>query len=190
MILMIDNFDSFTYNLVQYLEMLRREVRVLRNNESDCREIADMEPEAIIISPGPGGPEEAGVSVDVIKQFSGRLPILGVCLGHQCIGAAFGGEITGAASLMHGKTSKVEHWGDPLFSGIKSPFTAIRYHSLVIASATLPQCLEVTAKSEDNEIMAVRHRQHPTVGIQFHPESILTPSGKRILKNFLEQELS
>jgi len=188
MILMIDNYDSFTYNLVQYLMGLGKKIRVYRNDEITPEQVEDMELESIVISPGPGTPADAGVSVPLIFRFSGRLPILGVCLGHQCIGEAFGGRVIRAGRLMHGKTSNIEHYGDRLFSGIRSPFSATRYHSLVLDPAVLPECLQVTARSEDGEIMALRHCSQPTLGIQFHPESILTTSGKRLLANFLRGE--
>ncbi len=186
MILMIDNYDSFTYNLVQYLTGLRQQVEVWRNDALTLAEIGAMAPQAIVISPGPGRPEEAGVSVPLIRQFSGRLPILGVCLGHQAIGIAFGGKVVHAKKLMHGKASSIEHNGDSLFAGVRSPFSAIRYHSLAVEEAELPADLQVIARAEDGEIMGLRHRHHPTVGIQFHPESILTPCGKRLLNNFLK----
>lgn len=185
MILMIDNYDSFTYNLVQYLQMLGAEVRVARNDTISIEEIESMRPRGIVISPGPCRPEEAGISVSLIRSFSGRIPILGVCLGHQAIGVAFGGKVVHAKRLMHGKVSAVTSDGKAIFRGIKSPFQAMRYHSLAIAREDIPECLEVTAESEDGEIMGVRHREHPTEGIQFHPESIMTQVGKRILRNFL-----
>ena len=186
MLVMIDNYDSFTYNLVQYLMAMRDDVRVFRNDALSVEAVGELAPAELVISPGPCTPREAGVSVALIRQFSGRIPILGVCLGHQSIVAAFGGNIVRARRLMHGKTSAVEHNGEGLFTGIKSPMTATRYHSLAAEASTLPACLEVTARAEDGEIMAVRHRQHPTVGVQFHPESILTETGKRLLRNFLE----
>ncbi|MBN2705376.1 MAG: aminodeoxychorismate/anthranilate synthase component II [Deltaproteobacteria bacterium] len=186
MLLMIDNYDSFTYNIVQYFGMLGKRVEVRRNDEISLEGIAALGPRQLVISPGPCTPAEAGISVAAIKEFAGRIPILGVCLGHQSIGAAFGGEIVRAGRIMHGKTSQVEHDGREIFQGIANPFTATRYHSLVIAPETLPACLEVTARAlDDREIMAVRHRQLPVWGIQFHPESILTEVGMDILKNFL-----
>ncbi|ABW67372.1 anthranilate synthase component II [Desulfosudis oleivorans] len=185
MILMIDNYDSFTYNLVQYLRMLSAEVLVARNDEITVAEVDRMAPSHIVISPGPGRPDSAGISLDLIRHASGRAPILGVCLGHQAIGQAFGGTIVAARRLMHGKTSAVTTGPVSIFEGIPSPFTAMRYHSLAVEKKTLPDCLEICAEDEDGEIMGMRHRQHPTVGIQFHPESIMTPKGKRILKNFL-----
>ncbi len=186
MLLMIDNYDSFTYNIVQYFGILGEEVVVKRNDEITLDGIAELQPDRLVISPGPCTPAEAGISVAAIKHFAGRLPILGVCLGHQSIGAAFGGEIVRAERIMHGKTSEVEHDGRELFQGIANPFTATRYHSLVIAPKTLPACLEVTARAcDDQEIMAIHHREFPIWGIQFHPESILTEAGMAILKNFL-----
>lgn len=186
MLLMIDNYDSFTYNLVQYFQMLNQEMEVIRNDEIDVVGVEKLSPSAICISPGPCTPNEAGISVELIKAYSGKLPILGVCLGMQSIGAAFGAEIIKAQKVMHGKTSQIAHEGAQLFKGIKSPFKAIRYHSLAIKKNTMPDCLKITARSEDDEIMGVEHVEHPTMGIQFHPESILTPAGKRMLGNFLE----
>lgn len=186
MIVMIDNYDSFTYNLVQYLLVLDQEVRVYRNDAVSCRHIEAMQPRQIVISPGPGTPEDAGVSVELIRAVSGRVPVLGICLGHQCIASAFGGTVIKAQRLMHGKTSKITHSGTGIFQGIRSPLNAIRYHSLAVEQTSLPGCLEVTARSEDDEIMGLRHREHLTIGLQFHPESILTSSGKRLLGNFLK----
>lgn len=186
MILMIDNYDSFTYNLVQYLEEIGPKVEVIRNDVMTVDQIEQLQPEAIIISPGPGGPPDAGVSLDVVKRFSGRVPILGVCLGHQTIAAAFGAEIVGARKLMHGKTSMVTADGEGIFKGVSKPFQAMRYHSLAVAREPLPCCLKVTARSEDDEIMGIRHTEHPTEGIQFHPESIMTTIGKRLLRNFVK----
>jgi anthranilate synthase component 2 len=186
MIAMIDNYDSFTYNLVQYLQMLGADVRVIRNDTATVEEVASWKPEGIVISPGPCSPAEAGISVALIQRLSGSVPILGVCLGHQAIGAAFGGRVIRAKQLMHGKTSTITADGKGVYRGIKSPFQAMRYHSLVVSRDDLPQCLEITADSEDGEIMGVRHREHPTEGIQFHPESIMTQVGKRLLRNFLE----
>jgi anthranilate synthase/aminodeoxychorismate synthase-like glutamine amidotransferase len=182
---MIDNFDSFTYNLVQYLRQLGAEVEVSRNNALTLDGIETMAPEAIVVSPGPGAPQEAGISMDVIRTFSGRIPILGICLGHQAIAAAFGGRIVPARQLMHGKTSTITADGESVFKGVKSPFKAMRYHSLAVERETLPECLLVTAESEDAEIMGIRHRDHKTEGLQFHPESIMTTIGKRLLRNFL-----
>ena len=186
MLLMIDNYDSFTYNIVQYLGILGEDVVVKRNDEIDFAGIAALRPERLVISPGPCTPTEAGISVAAIQEFAGKMPILGVCLGHQSIGAAFGATIVRAERIMHGKTSEVEHDGCDLFAGIENPFTATRYHSLVIAPETLPAELEVTARAcDDQEIMGVRHTKFPIWGIQFHPESILTEAGMAILKNFL-----
>ncbi len=186
MILMIDNYDSFTYNLVQYLQELGAAVNVARNDKLSVPEIEAMKPSAIVISPGPGRPESAGVSLDVIRHFSGKMPILGVCLGHQSIGIAFGGKVVSAKRLMHGKTSEIRSDGKSIFKGLLKPFQAMRYHSLAISRENFPECLEITAESEEGEIMGVRHREHPTEGIQFHPESIMTTVGKRLLRNFLE----
>jgi len=188
MILMIDNYDSFTYNLVQYMGELGADMQVHRNV---CISIADIErlkPEKIVISPGPCTPEKAGVSVEVIRHFAGRVPLLGVCLGHQSVGRAFGGEVVKAGRIMHGKTSNVTHDGKNLFRGLPNPFVATRYHSLVIKRDTLPDCLVVTAESEDGEIMGIRHKEFFIEGVQFHPESILTASGKDLLRNFLEMK--
>jgi anthranilate synthase component 2 len=184
MLLMIDNYDSFTYNLVQYLGELGEDVRVFRNDEIDLDAIEAQRPDRVVISPGPCTPNEAGVSVPLIRRFAGRFPILGVCLGHQSIGAAFGGRIVHARALMHGKVSPVEHRGEGVFHGLPSPFTATRYHSLAIERASLPECLEVTAWTADGEIMGVRHRTLDVEGVQFHPESILTEHGHALLKNF------
>jgi anthranilate synthase component II len=192
MILVIDNYDSFTYNLVQYLGELGREfavaeeIRVFRNDEIDLSAIAQLNPNGIVISPGPGRPDDAGISLELIRQFAPKIPILGVCLGHQCIGQVYGGTITKAGELMHGKTSPVYHTGEGVFANLETPFTATRYHSLVIARDTLPSVLELTAWVEDGTIMGVRHRDYPHLqGVQFHPESILTESGKQLLQNFL-----
>ncbi len=190
MLLMIDNYDSFTYNLVQYFGELGEAVKVARNDEITPDEIAALKPAYIVVSPGPCTPNEAGVSVPLIKRFAGEIPILGVCLGHQSIGQAFGGQVVHAAQVMHGKTSAVKHTGTGVFSGLPNPFTATRYHSLAIARAGLPECLEVTAESEDGEIMGVRHRTLAVEGVQFHPESILTEHGHRMLKNFLQERKS
>ena len=184
MLLMIDNYDSFTYNLVQYLGQIGAEVVVHRNDAIDLEQVEALSPDGIVISPGPGRPDSAGISVDVIRQFSGRKPLLGVCLGHQSIATAFGGEVVAAKKLMHGKTSMVTADGAHLFKGVKKPFQAMRYHSLAVRRDTLPDCLLVNAEAEDGEIMGVRHREHQTWGIQFHPESIMTPVGKRLLRNF------
>jgi len=185
MILVIDNFDSFTYNLVQYLGELGAELRVFRNNAITIEQIAEMKPTGIVISPGPGRPEEAGVTISTIQRFAGKIPLLGVCLGHQAIGAAFGGRVVRTPELMHGKTSAIQHDGKKLFRDIENPFIATRYHSLVIAEESLPSCLEVSARSERGLIMGVRHHEFLVEGVQFHPESILTTAGKKILQNFL-----
>ena len=192
MLLMIDNYDSFTYNLVQYLGELGADVRVFRNDQVSVQEIAKLKPEHIVISPGPCTPNEAGVSLETIRHFAGKVPILGVCLGHQSIGQAFGGQVVHAQAVMHGKTSAIHHRGVGVFRGLPTPFEATRYHSLVIARETLPPCLEVTAWTEDaqgntDEIMGVRHRDYAVEGVQFHPESILTQHGHQLLKNFLTQ---
>ena len=185
MLLMIDNYDSFTYNLVQYLGELGQEVKVVRNDAIDIQGIAALAPSRIVISPGPCTPREAGISVSLIREFAGKLPILGVCLGHQAIGEAFGASIVHAGRVMHGKTSDIRHTSIGVFDGLPSPFRATRYHSLAIERASLPDCLEVTAESEDGEIMGVRHRQFALEGVQFHPESILSEHGHALLKNFL-----
>ena len=192
MLLMIDNYDSFTYNLVQYLGELGADVHVYRNDSISLQEIEELQPEKIVISPGPCTPNEAGVSIDTIRQFAGRVPILGVCLGHQSIGQAFGGRIVHARAIMHGKTSMMHHTSEGVFRGLPNPFEATRYHSLVIEAASLPDCLEVTAWTVDaagkvDEIMGVRHRTMAVEGVQFHPESILTGSGHDLLRNFLQQ---
>ncbi|MDI6725969.1 MAG: aminodeoxychorismate/anthranilate synthase component II [Smithellaceae bacterium] len=185
MILMIDNYDSFTYNLVQYLGQLGARVRTCRNDEVTVEEIESQKPEAIFISPGPGVPADAGITLSVIERFHRRIPILGVCLGHQAIGQAFGGEVIRAARVMHGKTSPIINDGRTIFEGLPNPFSAGRYHSLIVRRETLPPCLAVTAETPEGEIMGFRHVEYPVEGIQFHPESILTPKGKRILRNFL-----
>ncbi|MBN3899874.1 MAG: aminodeoxychorismate/anthranilate synthase component II [Nostoc sp.] len=194
MIIVIDNYDSFTYNLVQYLGELAAEfpvaddIKVFRNDKISIDEIRALKPEAVVISPGPGRPEDAGISLELIEQLGQELPILGVCLGHQSIGQVFGGKIIPAPELMHGKTSQVSHSGVGVFRGLENPLTATRYHSLVIERETCPDVLEITAWVEDNTIMGVRHRNYPHIqGVQFHPESVLTSSGKQLLRNFLEQ---
>jgi len=187
MILMIDNYDSFTYNLVQYLGELGADVRVYRNDQITVAEIQRLAPAKIVISPGPCTPTEAGISCDVIREFAGRVPLLGVCLGHQCIGEVFGGEIVRAPALFHGKTSMIYHDGKTIFRGLPRPFEATRYHSLVIRRDTLPDCLELSAETDDGVIMGVRHRELLVEGVQFHPESILTREGKQLLGNFLSQ---
>lgn len=194
MIIVIDNYDSFTYNLVQYLGELgaelpvASEVQVYRNDQISLAEIRQLQPAAVVISPGPGRPEDAGISLELIKELGPTLPILGVCLGHQSIGQVFGGKIVSAAVLMHGKTSQVEHAGVGVFQGVESPMIATRYHSLVIEKQSCPEVLEITAWVEDGTIMGVRHREYPHIeGVQFHPESILTTAGKQLLRNFLER---
>jgi anthranilate synthase component 2 len=191
MLLMIDNYDSFTWNLVQYLQVLGAEVRVERNDALSVAQIAALAPERIVISPGPCTPDEAGVSVDVIRELGARIPILGVCLGHQSMGQAYGGDVVRAKTIMHGKTSRIRHAGKGVFAGLPDGYEATRYHSLVVSQETLPDCLEVTAWTdrEDgsiDEIMGLRHREHPVQGVQFHPESILTEHGHALLKNFLQ----
>ncbi|HVB96589.1 MAG TPA: aminodeoxychorismate/anthranilate synthase component II [Chloroflexota bacterium] len=186
MLLLIDNYDSFTYNLYQYLCELGSDVLVRRNDQITLSEIEDLRPERIVISPGPGNPDDAGVSVEVIRQFGPHLPLLGVCLGHQCIGAAFGGNVVHAPTLMHGKSSAVYHDGKSVLRGLPSPFDAIRYHSLVVDRPTIPDCLEVTAQTSAGVIMGLRHREYPIHGVQFHPESIMTVVGKDLLRNFLD----
>lgn len=186
MILLIDNYDSFTYNLFHYLGELGAKVEVFRNNRISIGDIARMKPEKIVISPGPCTPKEAGISCDVISRFAEKIPILGVCLGHQCIGAAFGGEVIRAPSIMHGKLSEVRHDSRTIFRSIKNPFAAMRYHSLVINPKHLPADLSISARAADNVIMGLRHKRFPVEGVQFHPESILTDEGKKLLKNFLD----
>ncbi|NPU86238.1 MAG: aminodeoxychorismate/anthranilate synthase component II [Syntrophaceae bacterium] len=186
MILMIDNYDSFTYNLVQYLGQLGEDVVVRRNDETTLEEIEAMAPEAIVLSPGPCTPEEAGITLDVVRRFHEEIPILGICLGHQAIGQAFGGRVVRAGRVMHGKTSPVVNDGKTTFRGMPNPITAGRYHSLIVERGSLPDCLAVSAETEEGEIMGIRHQTFPVEGLQFHPESILTPNGKRMLRNFLE----
>ncbi len=185
MLLMIDNYDSFTYNLVQYFGELGEDVRVARNDQITLDEIAALKPDRICVSPGPCSPTEAGISIDTIKRFAGAIPILGVCLGHQAIGAAFGGNIVRSPNIMHGKTIRLSHTGTDIFRDLPSPYTVIRYNSLTINPATVPDCLEVTATAEDGDIMGVRHRELPIYGVQFHPESVLSEHGHALLRNFL-----
>jgi len=191
MIFVLDNYDSFTYNLVQYIGEMGHDVEVRRNDQTTLEEIDEMRPERIVISPGPCTPHEAGISIAVIQRFAGRIPILGVCLGHQAIGAAFGGKIIRAASLMHGKTSQIEHDGKTIFRGIPSPMTATRYHSLIVEEISLPPELEISATCRDRDggrvIMGLRHRRHAVDGVQFHPESVLTSHGKQMVANFLQK---
>ena len=186
MILMIDNYDSFTFNIVQYLGQMGEDVRVCRNDRTTPGEIRRQRPEAIFLSPGPRTPREAGITVDVIREFHACVPLLGICLGHQSIGYAFGGEVVRAERIMHGKVSPVEHDGKTIFAGLPQPFAAGRYHSLLVRPESLPSCLEVSARTAEGEIMGLRHRDYPVEGIQFHPESVLTPQGKRIFRNFLK----
>ena len=188
MLLLIDNYDSFTYNLFQYLSELGEEVVVVRNDKTTLEEIDKMKPQRIVISPGPSTPLRAGISNEVIQHFGPRLPILGVCLGHQCVGYSYGGLFGSANKIMHGKSSLIHHNGQGVFSGLPNPFSAIRYHSLVIQRDRLPECLEVTAWTDDGEIMGLRHRHLPVEGVQFHPESFMTENGKEILRNFLQLE--
>ncbi len=185
MILVIDNYDSFTFNLVQYLGELKADLRVVRNDEVTLDQIRDLKPERILVSPGPCSPREAGLSNDIIRAFGPQVPLFGVCLGHQCIGHTFGGEVVVNHRMMHGKTSPIRHNGQDLFAGMQNPFNATRYHSLVIKRDTLPGCLEVTAETDEGEIMGVRHKELPIWGVQFHPESILTENGRQIMANFL-----
>jgi anthranilate synthase/aminodeoxychorismate synthase-like glutamine amidotransferase len=190
MVLVLDNYDSFTYNLVQYLGELGAEVEVRRNDQVTVDEVEAMRPERVVISPGPCTPQEAGISIELVRRMAGKVPVLGVCLGHQSIGAAFGGRVVRAPNLMHGKTSVVEHDGRTIFRGLKSPMTATRYHSLIVAEANLPAELEVSASTNDRDgsrvIMGLRHRRFPIEGVQFHPESVLTTDGKQLIRNFLE----
>ncbi len=186
MILLIDNYDSFTYNLFQYLSELGAVVEVVRNDRITVAEIAKMGPEKIVISPGPGYPDGAGISVEVVREFGGKVPLLGVCLGHQCIGQAYGGKIVHAGELRHGKTSEIFHEDTGVFKGLPNPFAAVRYHSLALDPATVPECLEVTARTYNGLIMGLRHKTQAVEGVQFHPESIMTGEGKHLLKNFLE----
>jgi anthranilate synthase/aminodeoxychorismate synthase-like glutamine amidotransferase len=185
-VLLIDNYDSFTYNLYQYLGELGAQTRVVRNDEIGVGEALASHPDRIVISPGPGTPDQAGLSLELIREAAGRVAVLGVCLGHQALGQAFGGKVVRAPKLMHGKTSEIRHDGRSLFFGLPQPFTATRYHSLIVARETMPDCLEVSAWTDDGLVMGLRHRQHPLEGVQFHPESILTPLGKDLLRNFLE----
>ncbi|MGD0153901.1 MAG: aminodeoxychorismate/anthranilate synthase component II, partial [Thermacetogeniaceae bacterium] len=187
MLLMIDNYDSFTFNLVQYLGEMKQEIAVYRNDAITLAEIAALQPEAIVLSPGPCTPNEAGICLDLISHFAGQIPILGVCLGHQAIGQAFGGEVVRAPRLMHGKTSSIHHDGRTIYEGLKNPFTATRYHSLIVRREGLPDCLEISAETDQDEIMGIRHREYLVEGVQFHPESILTEEGKPLLWNFVNR---
>ena len=186
MILMIDNYDSFTFNIVQYLAQMGEDVRVYRNDKITLAEIKKLKPAAIFLSPGPRTPREAGITVEVVRSFYQSVPLLGICLGHQSIGFAFGGEIVRAEKIMHGKTSMIKNDGKTIFTGLPNPFSAGRYHSLIVKRDTLPSCLEISAETAEGEIMGLRHKQYPVEGIQFHPESVLTPQGKRIIRNFLK----
>ncbi len=186
MILLIDNYDSFTYNVFQLLSVLGAQVAVRRNDELSLREVATLRPAGIVISPGPGDPAQAGVSCDVIHRFGPTVPILGICLGHQCIAASFGGHILRAQELMHGKTSRIHHQGAGIMGGLPMPFPAVRYHSLAVDPATLPTCLEITAQTEDGTIMGLRHREYPVEGVQFHPESVLSTDGPSLVRNWLQ----
>ena len=186
LVAIIDNYDSFTFNLVHYVLHTGARVDVFRNDKVSVEELKTLNPSAIVISPGPGRPEDAGISLDVVKQLSGVIPILGVCLGHQTIAQAFGGSIIHAKKIMHGKTSMVEANGEDIFSGIKNPFSVMRYHSLAVREEDLPDCLVVTARTDDGEIMGIRHKEHPTQGVQFHPESFMTTVGKRLIRNFIK----
>lgn len=186
MIFMIDNYDSFTYNLVQYLGEIGQYLRVLRNDEVTLEEIEQLKPKYVMVSPGPCSPNEAGISMDAIRHFAGKVPVFGVCLGHQSIAQVFNGEVVQAERLMHGKTSNIFHDGKTIFNGLPNPFPATRYHSLIVKKETLPDCLEISAWTEEGEIMALRHKELPVEGVQFHPESIMTTSGKQLLKNFLD----
>jgi len=185
MLFMLDNYDSFTYNLVQYFMELGEDVKVVRNDKIDVKGVAELKPDKIVVSPGPCDPTKAGISVDLIKEFAGKIPLLGVCLGHQSIAHAFGGDVVRASKLMHGKTSMVHHDGKTIYKGIETPFEANRYHSLIVSKETLPDCFEVSAWTEEGEVMGIRHKEFPLEGMQYHPESILTPLGKDVLKNFL-----
>lgn len=189
MILLIDNYDSFTYNLVQYLCELGQELMVVRNDQVSVEEVEALRPSRVVISPGPKTPKEAGISCEVILRLAGRVPILGVCLGHQCIGAAFGGRIVRAERLMHGKTSLIYHDGKTIFQDLPNPFEATRYHSLLVARESLPECLMVSAETKEGEVMGIRHKEYPIEGVQFHPESILTSVGKDLLRNFIKLDV-
>lgn len=189
MLVLIDNYDSFTYNVAQAFGQLGAQIEVYRNDALTVDELAAMQPSHIIISPGPGDPSDGGISLEVLQRLSPRIPTFGVCLGHQCIGQAFGGNVIRAARQMHGKVSQIHHQGSPLFTNVPAPFEATRYHSLIVEDHSLPSCLEVTAQTSEGEIMALRHKEYPIVGVQFHPESILTTYGSRIMQNFLECRL-
>lgn len=185
MILLIDNYDSFTFNLYQYIGIFNSDIKVVRNDKVTIKEIEEMSPDRIVLSPGPKAPQDAGICMDVVKYFAGKIPILGICLGHQCIGEAFGATVSYASKIVHGKQSEIEHDGTSIFKGINSPIKAARYHSLAIIESTLPDCLRIIAKSDDGEIMAVKHCDYDIVGLQFHPESIYTEHGKKLIENFV-----
>ena len=185
MILLIDNYDSFTYNLYQYIGTFTSDIEVVRNDRITLGEIETLDPDGIVISPGPKSPKEAGICMDVVRHFTGKKPILGICLGHQCIGEALGGTVSYARKIFHGKQSRIEHDGASIFTGIPSPMRVARYHSLAVQREDLPACLQITAQTEDGEIMAIRHREYPVIGLQFHPESIYTEHGKRLIENFV-----
>ncbi|SES40955.1 aminodeoxychorismate/anthranilate synthase component II [Salipaludibacillus aurantiacus] len=187
MILMIDNYDSFTYNLVQYLGEMGEELIVKRNDQITVADIEELSPDYLMISPGPCTPNEAGISMEAIRQFAGKIPVFGVCLGHQSMAQVFGGDVIRAERLMHGKTSEVKHDGKTVFEGLSNPFTATRYHSLIVKRETLPECFEISAETEEGEIMGIRHKTYPLEGVQFHPESIMTGTGKQLLRNFLDR---
>lgn len=187
MILLIDNYDSFTYNLYQYIATFAAEIRVVRNDKITIEEMEELRPDKIVLSPGPKGPREAGICQEAVRRFYDRMPILGICLGHQCIGAAFGGTIVHAKSVLHGKQSLLRHDGKGVFTGVPSPVKIARYHSLAVSEQSLPECLKVLARTEDGEIMAIRHRNYPVTGLQFHPESIYTEHGKRLIENFVNE---
>ena len=185
MILLIDNYDSFTYNLYQYIGIFDSNIKVVRNDQITIDEIKELNPSRIILSPGPKNPKDAGICMDVVREFTGKLPILGICLGHQCIGEALGGTVTYAKALFHGKQSKIDHDGSSIFTGIDTPIHVARYHSLAVQEEDLPECLRILARTDDGEIMAIRHKEYPVVGLQFHPESIYTEHGKRMIENFV-----
>jgi len=189
MILLIDNYDSFTYNLYQYIGTFEPDIKVVRNDKITIEEIAKLNPDRIVLSPGPKSPKEAGICMDVVKAFYDKIPMMGICLGHQCIGEAFGATVTYAKEILHGKQSSIEHDLDGIFTGIDTPLQVARYHSLAVKEETVPACLKVTAKTEDGQVMAIRHKEYPVVGLQFHPESIYTEHGKRLIENFVNNRI-